>query len=84
MIPNKKLRNPINFSATKLNEAFTENNNNPPDERGIDIQIRSLYDKNPPTLHQFNFVEVGELEVIKTVKGLKSTSFGVDKINSFI
>ena len=84
MIPNKKLRNPINFSANKLNDAFTENNNNPPDEHGIDVQIRSLYDRNPPTLHHFNFDEVGELEVIKTVKGLKSTSFGVDKINSFI
>ena len=84
IIPNKKQRNPINFSATKLNEVFTQNNNTPPDELGIDAQIRSLYEKNPPTIHKFNFTEVNEREVIKTAKSLKSTSFGVDKINSYI
>ena len=84
IIPNKKARNPINFSAAKLNEAFTENNNHPPDEVAIDAQIRSLYEKNPPTIHKFNFTEVNEYEVVKTVKSLKSTSFGVDKINSYI
>ena len=84
IIQNKKARNPINFSATKLNEAFTENNNRPPDETGIDAQIRSLYEKNPPTLHKFNFTEVHEDEVVKIVKSLKSTSFGIDKINSYI
>ena len=84
IIPNKKAKNPINFSAAKLNEAFTENNNHPPDEVAIDAQIRSLYEKNPPTIHKFNFTEVNEYEVVKTVKSLKSTSFGVDKINSYI
>ena len=84
IIPNKKLRNPINFSASKLNEAFTKNNNSPADEIGIDAQIRSMYEKNPPTIHKFNFTEVNECEVVKTVKSLKSTSFGVDKINSYI
>ena len=63
---------------------FTQNNNTPPDELGIDAQIRSLYEKNPPTIHKFNFTEVNEREVIKTAKSLKSTSFGVDKINSYI
>ena len=43
-----------------------------------------MYQKNPPTVHKFKFREVTELEIIKTVSGLKTNSFGVDGINSFI
>ena len=84
IIPNKKTRSPINFSANKLNKAFTENNNFCVDENKIDEQIRKMYQKNPPTLHKFKFREVTELEIVKTITGLKTNSSGVDGINSFI
>ena len=84
LIPNKNARNPINFSATRLNQTFTANNNTPADDALIDVQIQTMYERNPPTIHKFDFTAVEEQEVIKTTKSLKSKSFGIDKINSFI
>ena len=84
LIPTKKSNSPVNFSADKLNEAFTENNNLPVDESKIDEQIRQMYDKNPPSIHKFSFTLVNEEDVKKIVNKLKSNSFGVDGINSFI
>ena len=84
VIPPKNEHKRVNFSADKLNSAFVSNNNAVIDENLINERIRQLYNNNPPCIHKFQFQPTNELDVIKIVKGLKSNSCGVDKINSSI
>ena len=84
ILPHKKKRKRINFSAKKLNAAFSANNNAEVNQELINEQIALLYRKNPPCIHKFNFRNVDEREVCKIVAGLKSNSCGVDGINSHI
>ena len=84
VIPPKNKQTRVNFSANKLNSAFVANNNATIDENLINEQIRQLYKNNPPCIHKFQFEPGSELDIIKIVKGLKSNSFGVDNINTFM
>ena len=74
----------INFSADKLNEAFSANNNADIDDNLINEQIRQIYLNNPPCIHKFYFEPTTESEVIKIVKKFKTKSSGVDNINSSV
>ena len=84
VIPDKKDKTPVNFSADKLNNAFAANNNAQIDPALINEQIRQMYVNNPPCIHKFNFEPVSELDVIKIVKGLKTNSSVVDNINGYV
>ena len=84
VMTSKNKNTPIHFSADSLNNAFASNNNADIDDNLIDEQIKQMYDKNPPCIHNFSFQPVSELDVIKIVKSLGTNSTGADGINAFI
>lgn len=84
VIGDRHNRAKFTFSPDKLNETFLLNNNSNVDDALIDDQIHELYRTTLPCIHKFSFTAVAEIDVIRAVNSIKTSSEGVDNINVFI
>ena len=83
VVDSKFLNNRCNYDSDLLNETFTSNNNLIVDNEVVTSEIYEILKNTCNTDVKFMFKEVTEKEVVKTIKTIKTNSFGVDNISAY-